>query len=93
MDEIDAAVIEIETESPRAARDRLVALPQVRSVAQLGMRLHALVERSHADPEAVLGAELRRGGVDARVTAVRANLEDVFVAATWSRDTVRGREP
>jgi len=82
MREIDAAVIEIDAAEPRAARAALERVAAVRSVAQLGTRLHALVDRALADPAVQLAAALREAHVEAHVAAARASLEDVFVAAT-----------
>ena len=45
MDNIDAVVVEIESEDIAAARATLAQLAAVKSVAQLGTRLHALVDR------------------------------------------------
>jgi len=87
MDAIDAHVIEIESETLRAARDVLHQLPSALSVAQLGTRLHALLERSVDAPEARVRDALRSAGVQASVELTRASLEDVFVAAT------RGPQP
>jgi ABC-2 type transport system ATP-binding protein len=80
--DIDAAVVEVEAEDSRAAHRRLEDLPSVRSVAQLGTRLHALVDPGLADPAAVLGNALRTAGIAATVRVAEANLEDVFVSAT-----------
>ncbi len=85
MDEIDAAVVEIETPDARAARGVLARIAAVRSVTQLGTRLHAQVERALESPAARLADALREAGVEAAVHLVRANLEDVFVAATRHR--------
>jgi ABC-2 type transport system ATP-binding protein len=82
MEDIDATVVELETGDPRAARAALQALPEVASVAQLGTRLHALVDPALAEPQARLRDALDRAGVEARVRVIEANLEDVFVAAT-----------
>ncbi len=82
MREIDAAVLEIETGAPRAARVVLERVAGVRSVAQLGARLRVLVDPALADPAALLAAALRDARVDARISLARASLEDVFVAAT-----------
>jgi len=82
MRDIDAAVVEIEGGELRAAREVLGRLRQVQSVAQLGQRLHALVDRTVAEPEAQLAAALEAAGVEAHVALARASLEDVFVAAT-----------
>jgi ABC-2 type transport system ATP-binding protein len=82
MDTIGAIVVEIEAADVRAARHALDGQPLVRSVAQLGTRLHALL-----DPHATNAVEqverlLQAKHIDARVEIVRASLEDVFVAAT-----------
>ena len=82
MRDIDAQVLEIETPDPLAARGLLNERDAVRSVAQLGTRLHALLARDMADAETNVQGWLRDAGIDARVEAVGANLEDVFVAAT-----------
>jgi ABC-2 type transport system ATP-binding protein len=83
IDAIDATVIEIEAENVRAARQALDGQPFVKSVAQLGNRLHALLARDLPEPEQRVKALLR--GVPASVERVRASLEDVFVAATGFR--------
>ncbi|MGH8310155.1 MAG: ABC transporter ATP-binding protein, partial [Steroidobacteraceae bacterium] len=80
--DIDATVIEVESEDLVAARRALATLPAVRSVAQLGNRLHVLVHRDAADAERELAAALAVHCPDAQVLRVEASLEDVFVAAT-----------
>lgn len=82
MAEIDAAVVEIETEATEAARAALGQIPEVVSVAQLGTRLHALLERSVADPALRVKDALAQAHVTAAVEHTTASLEDVFVAAT-----------
>jgi ABC-2 type transport system ATP-binding protein len=91
MREIDAAVLEIEGAEPHAARAALERNPAVRSVAQLGTRLHALVDPALADPAGSLADSLRAAHVAGRVALARASLEDVFVAAT--RPAEGGRAP
>jgi ABC-2 type transport system ATP-binding protein len=81
---VAATVVEIEAEEIRAARAALDGLPQVLSVAQLGARLHALVDLDARDPEALLRGALAAAGVAAQVERARPSLEDVFVAATGS---------
>jgi ABC-2 type transport system ATP-binding protein len=54
----------------------------VRSLAQLGLRLHVLVERGTEDAAGLVRDRLTKASIDAKVDATRANLEDVFVAAT-----------
>ncbi len=82
MRDINASVVEIEGRDLRAARDVLARLAEVQSVAQLGQRLHALVDRSVAEPAGRLAHALESARVDAQVALARASLEDVFVAAT-----------
>jgi len=82
MADIPAAVVEIEAEDIAAARTALQADPVVRSVAQLGTRLHALLDPAVADPATRVTARLREAAVTAEVAQVHASLEDVFVAAT-----------
>jgi ABC-2 type transport system ATP-binding protein len=82
MEEIDAHVIEIETDSLRAARSALGGIPSLLSVAQLGTRLHALLDPDEADPEACVRSALARCDGRFKVELTRASLEDVFVAAT-----------
>ncbi len=83
--DIDATVIEIECADLTAARHALATVPAVRSMAQLGKRLHVLVHRDAVDPERELGAALAGHCADARIERVGATLEDVFVAATQLR--------
>jgi ABC-2 type transport system ATP-binding protein len=80
--EIDGAVVEIEGADARAARAALAGVAEVKSVAQLGTRLHALVDRGLADPAGALAQALERAHVAGHVALARASLEDVFVAAT-----------
>ena len=82
MTGIDATVVEIEAEDPRAARHALDGQSLVRSVAQLGTRLHALLDPKATDAVAQIERLLAAKHVEARVEVVDASLEDVFVAAT-----------
>jgi ABC-2 type transport system ATP-binding protein len=54
----------------------------VKSVAQLGTRLHALLDPRASDAVEQVNRMLNEKGVRSRVELVRASLEDVFVAAT-----------
>lgn len=89
MRDIDAVVVEIETPDPQRATSVLRPEPQVKSVAQIGNRLHALLARDTPAPEKRLTETLRAAGLPAEVHQVHANLEDVFVASTSGRR--RGR--
>ena len=55
---------------------------EVVSIAQLGTRLHALLDRSVVDPALRVRDALARAHVAAAVEHTSASLEDVFVAAT-----------
>jgi ABC-2 type transport system ATP-binding protein len=82
MDDIAATVIEIEVADIRGARRALDDQPFVLSVAQLGTRLHALLDPSLSEPQERVRALLKERGIEGAVERVRASLEDVFVAAT-----------
>jgi ABC-2 type transport system ATP-binding protein len=82
---IGAVVLEVETQEMRGARAALAGVPGLWSVAQLGTRLHALIDPKVPDPTAMVRAALSDSGVDARVEVAAASLEDVFVAATTER--------
>ena len=80
--EIDATVLEVECGTLAAARRRLADEEWVRSVAQLGNRLHVLVAHDEPEPEARLRRLVLADCADVQVERVAATLEDVFVAAT-----------
>ncbi len=82
MSDIPAAVVEVEAADTVAARRALVQDANVLSVAQLGTRLHVLMDPATADPADRVLQRLRAASVAAQSTLVRASLEDVFVAAT-----------
>ena len=82
MRDIGATVLEVHCDEARAARHALETLAHVRSVTQLGARLHALVDPELQSPVAALQSHLAAAGLESRVEATAASLEDVFVAAT-----------
>ncbi len=82
MDNLPLHVVEVQAKDTEGARKVLHELPAVRSQAQLGLRLHALVDKSVGDAAGLVRAALSKASVGADVNEVRANLEDVFVAAT-----------
>jgi ABC-2 type transport system ATP-binding protein len=82
MDDLPLQVIEVQAREIDRARGELHGVPQVRSLAQLGLRLHVLVDRGAQDAAGLVRERLKAAGIDAQVDATRANLEDVFVAAT-----------
>jgi ABC-2 type transport system ATP-binding protein len=72
---------------PRKAQAALHAAPGVLSVAQIGNELRVLVEPG--GDAAQLQARLRASAIDAEVSAIEPNLEDVFVSATHRHDAAR----
>jgi ABC-2 type transport system ATP-binding protein len=82
MTDIAAKVVEVEAADTPAARRALLADPGVLSVAQLGTRLHVLLDPALPDPADRIARRLRDAGVTGDSALVRASLEDVFVAAT-----------
>lgn len=82
MDDIPLRVVEVVAEDVNGARAALHGIRQVRSLAQLGLRLHVLLSRDVEDPARLVEEALRKARIQAGVEATRANLEDVFVAAT-----------
>ena len=89
MGSIPAIVVEIDADDVASARGALQQDPAVKSVAQLGTRLHALIDPQTPDAEARIRQRLASAGVTAQVDVVRASLEDVFVAATGFRRDAR----
>ena len=82
MNELPLQVIEVQAKDVDRARNELHGLPQVKSLAQLGLRLHVLIDRQTQDAPGLVRDRLAKAGIAAQVEATRANLEDVFVAAT-----------
>jgi ABC-2 type transport system ATP-binding protein len=82
MSDIPAAVVEVEAADTSAARRALLQDPAVLSVAQLGTRLHVLLDPATDEPAARTLRLLHDAAVVASTELVRASLEDVFVAAT-----------
>src|SRR5690606_10818462 len=89
MSDLPLQVVEVEAAEIDAARIALNRLPQVRSLAQMGLRLHVLVERG-VDAADLVRQVLQSAGVSSSVRLTRANLEDVFVAATLPPQGRRG---
>ena len=83
--DIDASVVEIESDDLPLVRRLLSGEPAVLSIAQLGSRLHVLLESSLEDPEGCVRRALAGHAGPATVERVPATLEDVFVAATSPR--------
>jgi ABC-2 type transport system ATP-binding protein len=92
MNELPLQVIEVESADIDAARHVLRDLPMVRSLAQMGIRLHVLIDHDIEDAPAVVSDALKRAGLSAEVRLTRPNLEDVFVAATLKDRAPQARD-
>ncbi len=82
MDNLSAWIVEIEAQNARTVRQTLLADNKVIDVAQLGARLHALVELTIENPVDHLQQILVQAELPAQLKLIRASLEDVFVMAT-----------
>jgi len=91
MENIDAVVIEVETEDIAEARSSLANVAAVNSIAQLGTRLHVLLDRATPDPQGLVRGAFERARVEAAVEITRASLEDVFVASTLQGRRSKGQ--
>jgi ABC-2 type transport system ATP-binding protein len=89
MNDLPLQVIEVQARDTDAARRELHSLREVRSLAQLGLRLHVLVDRGVSNAVARVKDTLSHAGIEAEVQATRANLEDVFVSATLPAEQQR----
>jgi ABC-2 type transport system ATP-binding protein len=85
MSDLPLQVIEIDAHDTAAARAALHELDTLRSLAQLGLRLHALVAPGDTDALGRVRHLLAEHGVSAEVRLAEASLEDVFVGATLPR--------
>lgn len=79
----------VEADDPRQAKQALEGAAGVASVAQIGNSLRVLLDDAGEAAGRVESA-LRRTGARARVSAVPASLEDVFVSATRKRPAADG---
>lgn len=77
-------VVEIETQQLRQLKAQIIQLPQVRSAAQLGVRLRVLVSKEIDDPVGWLQAKIPILAT-AIIKISRPSLEDVFVTCTGER--------
>ncbi|MCR6651933.1 MAG: ABC transporter ATP-binding protein [Cellvibrionaceae bacterium] len=82
---MNANVVEVDGADLRGLKQRLLALPQVLSAAQLGTRLRVLVRRQVSDPVVFLQ---QNAGGERHWDLVRPSLEDVFVTSTGGAEHV-----
>ncbi|ENF8747376.1 ABC transporter ATP-binding protein [Vibrio fluvialis] len=81
MQQMGVTVVEVKAPHLRKLKEVLLTKPEVRSAAQLGIRLRVLIHRQVQDPI----AWLRQTNPDlahAEITIARPSLEDVFVTVT-----------
>ncbi|MBY8285011.1 ABC transporter ATP-binding protein [Vibrio fluvialis] len=81
MQQMGVTVVEVKAPHLRKLKEVLLTKPEVRSAAQLGIRLRVLIHRQVQDPI----AWLRQTNPDlahAEMTIARPSLEDVFVTVT-----------
>ncbi len=81
-DGINALVIEIETNVPAHTHQCLKNITWINSIAQLGTRLHVLMDRTIDDPVRKTQSILNENNITANINLIQASLEDVFVSAT-----------
>lgn len=82
MEDMQAVVVEVEAPQSRRVRAALMAVPEVLSVAQLGMRLRVLIRLDCADPVGIVQRALVEAAISGEARRTRPSLEDVFVTAT-----------
>ncbi|NND67684.1 MAG: ABC transporter ATP-binding protein [Halioglobus sp.] len=85
MAALDGRVVEIRGPNLREVRARALHMPQLLSAAQQGLQLRVLFAPGASDPLAQLAAA--NLGPDLKTRLTPASLEDVFVAATLTRDS------
>ncbi|WP_038180013.1 ABC transporter ATP-binding protein [Vibrio rhizosphaerae] len=84
MRDMGVHVVEVRAENLRGLKEHLMTFAQVRSAAQLGIRLRVLIEQDVAAPVAWLQAQVPILA-DAEIAVVRPCLEDVFVSVTGEK--------
>ncbi|MCT7653795.1 ABC transporter ATP-binding protein [Oceanimonas sp. NS1] len=82
MNGLGVTVVEVLTTGLRELKRDLLALGEVHSAAQLGLRLRVLVDGRIEQPEHWLRRQLPERLNGAELTRVRPSLEDVFVSRT-----------
>ncbi|HFQ4949324.1 TPA: ATP-binding cassette domain-containing protein [Vibrio vulnificus] len=81
MAQMGVNIVEVKADNLRALKEQLLPLTEVRSAAQLGIRLRVLIDQGVADPIAWLRATFPRLQ-HAEMNLARPSLEDVFVSVT-----------
>ncbi|MCA4023896.1 ATP-binding cassette domain-containing protein [Vibrio vulnificus] len=81
MAQMGVNIVEVKADNLRSLKEQLLPLAEVRSAAQLGIRLRVLIDQRVADPIAWLRATFPRLQ-NAETNLARPSLEDVFVSVT-----------
>lgn len=82
MQSLDGRTLLVQTDKTRKAQDLLQKIPNVISVAQIGLSLRVLLANDHNVDIASTKQALAAAQIDANVETTSPNLEDVFVSAT-----------
>ena len=82
---MDATVVEIGGPDLRQLKKTLLRLPHVKSVAQQGIQLRVLIDKSIQDPIEELKSMMGGALTSYHMAIVRPSLEDVFVTSTGGR--------
>jgi len=85
MEHIDARVVRVETKDPRSGARVLERTDGIIGVSQIGKLLRVQAAPDGEDPVERVRSALEGAGIQADCREVKANLEDVFVAATRGR--------
>ncbi|NUW69423.1 ABC transporter ATP-binding protein [Vibrio coralliilyticus] len=81
MADMGVNIVEVKADNLRALKESLLAREEVRSAAQLGIRLRVLIHQHIQDPIAWLRQQFPEL-IEAEMNLARPSLEDVFVTVT-----------
>ncbi|NOI74705.1 ABC transporter ATP-binding protein [Vibrio coralliilyticus] len=81
MADMGVNIVEVKADNLRALKESLLAREEVRSAAQLGIRLRVLIHQHIQDPIAWLREQFPEL-IEAEMNLARPSLEDVFVTVT-----------
>ena len=81
MQQMGVNIVEVKATNLRKLKESLISYPQVRSAAQLGVRLRVLIHREVTNPVDWLKS-VEPSLANAELTIARPSLEDVFVSVT-----------
>lgn len=81
MQQMGVNIVEVKAPNLRKLKESLTSYPQVRSAAQLGVRLRVLIHREVTNPIDWLKS-VEPSLANAELTIARPSLEDVFVSVT-----------